>query len=289
VNETAAAPEFGSDVRLLRRLKLEEGATGFGDSRSTKVGLVVDVETTGTDPQTDVIIEFAARRFRYDHDGLITELGRGYAWLEDPGRSLPDEITRLTGIRYDDLFGKAIDDRLANSLLKSADIVIAHNAAFDRKFVEGRFPEAAGRPWACSCNEIDWAGRSFDGRALGWLLGQHGFFHDRHRALGDVDAVIALLRHRDADGRTALAELLATAGTPGWVVSAVGAHFDAKDSLKARGYRWDPKRSVWFRQVPDDERLAEEAWLAHNVYTPLARPRALGPEFKRVDWTQRYA
>jgi DNA polymerase-3 subunit epsilon len=287
--EAGHFPELGSDIRLLRRLRLEEGTTGFGKPSATKVGLVVDVETTGTDVQSDVIIEFAARRFRYDDDGIITELGKGYSWLEDPGRPLSDEITRLTGIRYDDLFGKTIDTRLAYNLLKSADVVIAHNAAFDRKFVEGRFPDAAGGAWACSCKEIDWAGRGFDGRALGWLLGQHGFFHDRHRALGDVDAVIALLRHSNPEGRTALAELIATAATPGWIVRAVGAHFDVKDSLKARGYQWDSERTAWYRQISEDGRAAEEAWLAHNVYTPLARPRASGPDIQFIDWTKRYS
>lgn len=285
--ETDASPR--SEIRILRRLRLEEGATGFGNPSPTKVGLVVDVETTGTDVSSDVIIEFAARRFRYDDDGVITEFGRGYSWLEDPGRPLPDEVSRLTGLRYEELFGKAIDDRLAQGLLNSADVVIAHNAAFDRKFVEGRFPAAAGRAWACSCKEIDWPGRGFDGRALGWLLAQYGCFHDRHRALGDVDAVLELLRHTDPAGRTALSELLATAGTPGWIVRAVGAHFDVKDSLKGRGYQWDSKRSAWSVQVSDEARPAEEAWLAYNVYSPLARPKAPGPEIELVDWTRRFA
>jgi DNA polymerase-3 subunit epsilon len=142
--------------------------------------------------------------------------------------------------------------------------------------------------WACSCREIDWAARGFDGKGLGWLLSQAGQFHEGHRAADDVDALIAMLRHRDQDGITALAELIANAGTPGWIVRAIGAAFEVKDRLKARGYRWDAAARVWMREVRDCDRMAEEFWLAAHVYDPGARPRALGPTFEETDWYRRH-
>lgn len=86
------------DVRLLRRLDVREGETGVGGRVDTTIGVVVDVETTGIGDD-DAIIELALRRFRADPEGVIVKIDRGYSWLEDPGRDLPEDIKRLTASR----------------------------------------------------------------------------------------------------------------------------------------------------------------------------------------------
>jgi DNA polymerase-3 subunit epsilon len=278
------------DLRLLRRLDVREGETGVGGRVDTVIGVVVDVETTGIGDE-DVIIELALRRFRADPDGVIVKIDRGYSWLEDPGRELPADIVRLTGLTDADVGGQIIDDEAAVRLLRSADFVVAHNAAFDRRHVETRLPTAAGLAWCCSCKDIDWRAGGFDGRSLGWLLAQCGYFHGAHRAGDDVDAVIQILRQPFPDGGTALAEMLATARAPSWRFRAVGAAFELKDELRLRGYRWDAEGDpkCWWREVPDARRTEEEWWLAGHVYSAEARPRALGPIVERVTWHERYA
>ncbi|MES2095902.1 MAG: 3'-5' exonuclease [Pseudomonadota bacterium] len=278
------------DWRVLRRLDVPEGETGVGGRFDTVIGVVVDCETTGIGDD-DVIIELALRRFRADPDGTIVKIDRPYAWFEDPGRDLPDDIKRLTGITDADLAGQVIDDEAAVRLLKSADFVCAHNAMFDRGHVERRLPGAVGLAWACTCADVDWRANGFDGRSLGWLLAQIGYFHGAHRAGDDVDAVIALLQHRFPGGSTALAEMLATARAPSWRFRAVGAAFELKDQLRLRGYRWDADgdQKCWWREVPDGRRTEEEWWLAGQVYSAQARPKALGPIVERVTWHERYA
>lgn len=275
-----------SSVRILHRLDIPEGPTGERAGKGPHVGLVLDVETTGLDFERDVIIELAARRFRYDDEGVITHVDRAYEWTEDPGKSLPQEITALTGLRDQDLVGRFIDDDRATRLLQSASIIIAHHSRFDRRWVERRLENAAGLPWACSMEQIDWRGRGFDGRSLGFLLCQAGWFHDGHRASADVDAVIQLLRHRFEDGRTALADLLERSNQASWVVRAVGADFSVKDLLRGRGYRWDAGRKVWWTEVPDEDRSREEFWLAANVYSTSAK--ALGPTFEETSAHTRF-
>lgn len=276
-----------ADFRLLRRLSVTEGRTGDGDPEAPNVGIVVDVETTGLDPESDVVIELALRRIRFDDDGRVTEIGRAWSWLEDPGRSLSQEIVKLTGLTDADLAGRSIDDAAAARLLRSADLVVAHNASFDRPRVERRLPAAAGLRWACSLAEIDWRGRGFEGRGLGHLLTQAGLFHEAHRAPDDVDAVIGLLRHRFGDGSTALGELVATSWRPGWIARAVGASYDGKDDLKRRGYRWNGR--AWWREVADDARDAEAVWLDARIYAPGARAKAVGPEWERVTNKERWS
>jgi DNA polymerase-3 subunit epsilon len=287
IARSVAEIEATGDFKVLRRLRLDDIPASNVEGEDTSIAAVVDVETTGLDPQSHKIIELALRRFRFDANGVITKIDRSYRWLEDPGAPLDKEIAALTGLTDADLSGQKIEDAAATKLLKSADVVIAHHADFDRKFVERRLPDAKGLAWACSCHEIDWQAAGFHGVGLGWLLSQAGFFFNgAHRAGADVDAVIALMRLELPDGGTALRELIATASTPGWSVRAAGAHFDVKDKLKSRGYQWHEPTRSWRREVKD--RDAEEAWLKANVYAPAFRPRCAVPDIRPITWKERF-
>lgn len=278
-----------SDVRQLRRVNLQVGETGFGDPDvPLRTAAVVDVETTGLDPATEKVIELAVRRFRYDPDGHIVEIGRSWCWREDPGMALPEDIVRITGITDQDLIGRRIDDRIAIDVISSADVVIAHNAAFDRPMVEKRLPSLPAMQWACSCREIDWTAAGFEGRSLGWLCAQAGWFYEAHRAEGDVDALIQLLRHERTDGRPLLYELDGSSSRDSFLVEAIGSAFQTKDALRMRGYRWEARQQVWWREVPDRELLNEEAWLANEIYASGKCARTMGPRITRRDAYSRY-
>lgn len=289
-DELIEALESDDAFRVLRRVAVEEGdVEGIDEMLSTSVGAALDVETTGLAVEADRIIELSIRRFRFDAVGRITKLDLPYSWLEDPGRPLAPEIKRLTGLTDEQLAGCAIDEPRALALLKSACLVVSHNAAFDRPFVDERLPEARGLAWACTCREVDWPEYGFDGRALGWLLAQAGWFHAGHRAAADVDALITLLRHDLYNGCTGLGALLENARRPGWIVRAAGAHFDVKERLKARGYRWDAVARVWWREVGDAALEFERRWLDDFVYRPDLRPDSEEPEVEEVTWMTRYS
>ena len=277
------------DLRLLRRLTVSEGFTGEGIDAGASVCAVIDVETTGLDHASDAVIQLAMRRLRFDADGEITRIGAAFSWYEDPGRPIPPEITALTGITDADVANQRFPDDDVVWALTHATIVVAHNAQFDRKWIEKRFPAAAGLAWACSMADVVWERHGFDGRKLAFLGMQCGFFYEAHRAEVDVDAVVALLGHRLDDGRTAMAAMMDNALADSWFVRAWGAAFEVKDRLRARGYRWNPDEKVWGREIGDGDRPSEELWLAANIYNAEARPRAMQPAFERRTRWQRYA
>ena len=277
-----------ADVRVLYRIDLAQGPTDSGDLSDTRVGVAVDVETTGKVLETGAIIELAMRRFRFDADGVITHIDRSYCWREDPGFPIPDRIVRPPGITDADVAGERIDQGAALQLLRSASIVVAHNAAFDRRWLERRLEGIGDLEWACSMTQVDWRGRGFDGLGLGYLVCQAGWFHDAHRGASDVDALIQLLRHRFGDGRTTLSLLLERAARPSWILRAQGAAFGVKDALRERGYRWDADRRVWWTEVTDEARTAEEFWLAANVYSVDKGPKAMGPQCEEITSATRF-
>ena len=77
---------------------------------------------------------------------MIYDVGDGVSFLEDPHCPIPDAITELTGITEEMVRGKRIDDARVAALLAEASLIVAHNASFDRPFIERRLPAFAAKP-----------------------------------------------------------------------------------------------------------------------------------------------
>ena len=269
------------DHRVLRRIaETTLPVTATTAAEPVRVGVVVDVETEGIDPAAHGIIELAMRRFQFDALGRIVAVGKPRCWREDPERPLDPAVTRLTGLTDTDLAGQSIDEVTATKVLRSADVVIAHHAAFDRPRVERRLPGAAGRPWACSLAEVPWGELGFESRRLGHLLMEMGWFHDGHRAETDILALLHVLAHRCSDGTTLLGRLIAQAETVSVRVEVYGSPYAVKDRLKSRGYRWDADRSFWWTEVRTLAVEPEQLWLQRQGCRP--------PRLVPVTWTNRH-
>jgi DNA polymerase-3 subunit epsilon len=253
------------DYRVQRRLVPVTHFYEADPRASGRIGVAIDVETTGLDRDADRIIELAVQRFRFDDRGRIIQVGLPRVWREDPGIPIDPKITKLTGLAAEDVAGQLIDDAMAVDILSSADIIVAHNAAFDRPFVDRRLPVIAGKPWACSMAELDWLELGFEGRALAHLVSQCGWFYEGHRAENDILALLYLLSHGLPDGETILAKLIACSERPTYRVNAIDAPFDAKDRLKSRGYRWDAALRFWWKSIGEQESDAERSWLLSDV------------------------
>src|SRR6516165_9539664 len=241
------------------------------DSSPKLVAAVVDVETTGTNPDCDKIIELGICLFEYDREtGRIYKVLGCWEWFEDPGCPIPPEITNITGITNQMVAGQRIDYQAINDLLKQVVLVIAHNAAFDRRFLEKRLPAFAAKHWAYSRSDIDWKAEGIRSSALEFIAYGLGFFHDGHRAASDCRATLhALAQPLPGTGRLALQVLLEKARLPTWRLWARNAAIEKKDLLKARGYSWSPgeagRPKCWYRDVSDADNAAEAAWLRANV------------------------
>ena len=170
-NATAAGTDDMAHARTLYPLVLEDHPHPAGPGLRQR-GLYVDCETTGFNSEHDALIELAMLPFTYTTSGAVTDVHRDQArtWRQDPDRPVRAEITHITGLTDEDLAGQAIDVPAAAELLAVSNLVVAHNARFDRPFVERVVPTARAAPWACSRHEVPWDPVTFPSRALACLL-----------------------------------------------------------------------------------------------------------------------
>jgi DNA polymerase-3 subunit epsilon len=280
------ALEAHPDYRVLRRLDVSREWPAL-TGREVSQAVLLDTETTGLDPATDKMIELAMVKFEYSR--ATGEVGRVlgvYDGLDDPGIPIPPESTALHGITDEMVRGQQLDESAIERLLDGVGIVIAHNAGFDRPFVEQRLPGIASLAWGCSLREVPWESVGIGSAKLEYLAYRYGFFFDAHRAEIDCQALLEVLRRPFGETReTALKVLLASAREPSLRIWATASPFETKDVLKARGYRWEADRKVWYRDLGAADQEAEIAWLKETVYSG----KSAGVEVETFDARTRYS
>jgi len=114
--------------------------------------VVVDVETAGFNAKTDALLEIAAVTLKMDNEGNLRRADTyKFAVRPFPGANLEPAALEFTGIRPDDPFRKAIDEKTAltevfravRSEVKAHGctraVMVAHNAHFDLGFLNAAY------------------------------------------------------------------------------------------------------------------------------------------------------
>jgi DNA polymerase III epsilon subunit family exonuclease len=159
--------------------------------------VVFDLETTGLSAERSRICELGAVRVR------ALELVDSFQSLVDPGVPLPDPVARLTGLREEQLRGAPRVSSVVRRFLAFAgdDLLVAHNARFDQRFLERQLVFMHGRrlsePPLCTAAL---ARRLLEGRRRRVGLASLAQFFGVpttpcHRALPDAEATAEVLVH----------------------------------------------------------------------------------------------
>ena len=236
-------------------------------SDSDKLGIILDLETTGLSREHDEIIEVAFRPFYFCSQFFeVTSLARKFTLYNEPSSPIREEITEITGITNEMVAGQKIDWNWLRNMLNSADYIICHNAGFDRGFLDTTLEKEGVTPtenavWTCAMKQIDWMSFCRPSKALEVLCAWSGFFYDSHRAHVDVDALLHLLRRENK-----IAELIENASTADYRVFAMNSPRDMNHLLKRRWYRWDPSVNMWWKNFSVEEEAKKETeWLKENI------------------------
>ena len=258
------------DYRVLQRVP-----TTYNERKSTRpqvfYATVLDLETMGMNAPTDEIIELGMLTFAFTNEEGILSVIDCYNELNDPGRPIPAEITKITGISDTDVSGKHIDWVHVSAILSKTHLIICHNSGFDRNFLELQTPEDIATivtklPFACTLKDIDWKERGIESSKLDYINWKLGYFYEGHRAINDCWALFNALIHAEGS----FEELKSNVRKKELLICAVNAPFDKKELLKNRQYRWSdgteqlPK--CWWRCVSQEEVDQEQSWLAEEIF-----------------------
>jgi DNA polymerase-3 subunit epsilon len=288
-DQLSAHPDFKVKRRLLPILNFGPATGG-----PTRRVLILDTETTGLDWRAESIIELAMLAVDVDlQTGKPVGEVEVYEDFEDPGRPIPPEIVKLTGITSQDVKGQKLNEAKIKDMVERADLIVAHNAGFDRPFVENRLEVFEHKAWACSFQGINWKAQGMGSAKLEFLCSELGWFYDAHRAQVDCHALLRVLSsplqaEQSEGSSTGLQQLFKAAENARTVVKAFGSPFETKDKLKARGYRWDAEARVWYTAVKSAEALdAEAEWLKAEVYGGRAARIGLETQDALVQFSSR--
>ncbi len=198
-------------------MALEHNSAAIPTLEQTFVAL--DLETTGLDADREKIIQVGAVKFQGDK-----VLDR-FDTFVNPGRSIPEFIQRLTGIRPDQVSRAPHFSSVSQGLEEFLEDypVVGHNIAFDLRFLETH-----GLPLFNSRYDT-WDLASFllprtAEYSLGSLARQFGLDHERaHQAIDDAEATqqlfVTLLRRASDLHPSLLAYIHSLAMRGNWSVA----------------------------------------------------------------------
>jgi DNA polymerase-3 subunit epsilon len=208
--------------------------------------LLLDTETSGLNPATDHVIEVAATIFNLEFNAPETI----FSSLCFSETNTAEAINQIPA----ELLAKAPPaEAVWAHVMKMAslcDVVIAHNAEFDRSFSP---PDMQALTWICSLYDIEWPKGKAGSNLVATALAHGVPVHSAHRAFADVDVMSRLFTRvgeMGADWET----MFRRAMRPKKLFYSL-ASYDDRAIVKAHGFMWDPSRfgKNWAKRMAVDD------------------------------------
>lgn len=197
--------------------------------------LIVDVETTGTDPDQDQLIEIGAILYSVPHRCSLQQFstllpldGENHAFSVN--RIAPDAARAVAP------HASAMLVDLLKTWADLADYWVAHNTSFDRPWLERYHIAQPHQAWLCTYDDFRWPLNPKPTSLVTTALNHGIAVTSAHRALTDCQLIAALF-DRVEPFDALLAAAISLSQEPFVYAIAIVSKAD-KDLAKSRGFRW---------------------------------------------------
>lgn len=209
--------------------------------------LLLDTETTGLDPATDRCIEVGC--ILYD----IAEAAPVVAYSSLIGQVDPSNpaiaINRIPPGLIKEAPNASFVWGIVEQLAKSADVILAHRADFDRSFVPAEMRTV--KPWCCTKFHVEWPLGKLGDHLVHLALAHGVGVVNAHRALTDCDILARLLTRVHEMGHD-IGAMLVRAMRPR-VRAIAHVSYDDREKAKGAGFSWDGAKREWWREMPIED------------------------------------
>ena len=228
----------------------------------------IDFETTGLDTAKDSIIEIGA--IVYDSTTYKVVESMGVICRPPNNVTLEPIILKITGITQEQVdTADSLHNGLTqlNHLMGMSQVCIAHNKTFDEQMYLSNCKalalEPVVKPWICSKDEIP-SHYEKPCKKLSHLALDYGLAVDGsklHRALNDVELMIAMLQKTELD----MSYILEWNNTPWVFIEATNVGKPWVDGgkgvadAKAEGFRWNGDAKKWLKKIKENEYESEKS------------------------------
>ncbi|RMD47122.1 MAG: 3'-5' exonuclease [Aquificota bacterium] len=153
---------------------------------------VVDIETTGFNPENNSIIEIAAIKYQ----GNVI-LDKFWQLIKPDTGLLPSHITKLTGITNAMVIDQPTIEKVLPDFIKfiKGSIIVGHNVSFDLSFLNYNLKRTTGstikNPYICTDGLARRIMPDIDSKSLSNLAYHFNIpFPKQHRAMSDAEVTL---------------------------------------------------------------------------------------------------
>ena len=211
--------------------------------------LILDTETTGLDENREEVIEVGCILFHVASRSVLSQV----SFLLPVSKNEAEHINRIPSdiSNISQPWEKGLDFFL--NLVDSCDLIVAHNAEFDKKwFGKGKLP-LLNKKWLCSLEDINWSFKktlksrpSVTDLALSFEVPVWNL----HRALSDCYYLAEVFKKCKN-----LEDLLIKATEPRYLYKAI-VSYEERTLAKNAGFRWNsPIQGAWTRKLSENEAI----------------------------------
>lgn len=215
--------------------------------------LILDTETTGLDISSGAkIIEIAAILYSVTHKTILQQV----SFLKPCTDNLAYEVNRIPLEAANSVECIPLDASftLLCAMAYDADFVVAHNAEFDKAFIdditnkEHPLFEFMDKKWICTKQDFKWPIRDGSPLNLIHIAVELGVpVVSAHRALSDCTLIANCF-----DKLPDLKERIQNSLIERYAYQAI-LDYDNRQLAKDKGFTWDSEKRVWLKRMTEEE------------------------------------